>query len=305
MYRFSSPLPTLSDSHHRIKTPSLTAKAAIRFPSLGLVWRKHPHGQALRRSSAIPALFLALVIGAVMATGAEAEDKPYPEILKTIEQQGIRILGEMQVPGGLRAFAAKAGAQPLAIYLTPDNQHVVVGTLVDAYGQDMAEDQLKKMVEQPLSEATWTKLEAATWVRDGNPNAPRVIYTFTDPNCPYCNRFWLAARPWIESGKVQLRHVMVGVIRQDSPAKAAAILQAKSPEDALMENERKHADGGIAPLDRVDDHTTRQLERNAALMTELGFGGTPAIVFKGADGTVDTFASLPSDAQMEVLLGPK
>lgn len=177
-----------------------------------------------------------------MATGAEAEDKPYPEILKTIEQQGIRILGEMQVPGGLRAFAAKAGAQPLAIYLTPDNQDVVVGTLVDAYGQDMAEDQLKKMVEQPLSEATWTKLEAATWVRDGNPNAPRVIYTFTDPNCPYCNRFWLAARPWIESGKVQLRHVMVGVIRQDSPAKAAAILQAKSPEDALMENERKHAD---------------------------------------------------------------
>ncbi|WP_377274045.1 thiol:disulfide interchange protein DsbG [Rhizobium sp. R86522] len=240
-----------------------------------------------------------------MATGAEAEDKPYPEILKTIEQQGIRILGEMQVPGGLRAFAAKAGAQPLAIYLTPDNQHLLVGTLVDAYGQDMAEDQLKKMVEQPLSEASWTKLEAATWVRDGNPNAPRVIYTFTDPNRPYCNRFWLAARPWIESGKAQLRHVMVGVIRQDSPAKAAAILQSKSPKDALMENERKHADGGIAPRASVDDHMTRQLERNAALMTELGFGGTPPIVFKGADGTVDTFPGLPSDAQMEVLLGPK
>ncbi|MCZ7935083.1 hypothetical protein O9X90_22405 [Agrobacterium leguminum] len=43
-----------------------------------------------------------------------------PEILRSIELQGIRILGEMDVPGGLRGFAAKAGAQPIAIYLTPD-----------------------------------------------------------------------------------------------------------------------------------------------------------------------------------------
>lgn len=252
-----------------------------------------------------PAIHLALLMGATLATSAKAEDKAYPEILDTIEQQGIRILGEMQVPGGLRAFAAKAGAQPLAIYLTPDNQHVVVGTLVDAQGQDIAEDQLKKMAEQPLSEAAWTKLETATWVQDGDPEAPRIIYTFTDPNCPYCNRFWLAARPWIESGKVQLRHVMVGVIRQDSPAKAAAILQASSPEDALAENERKHGDGGIAPLGTVDSDTTEKLDRNAALMTELGFGGTPAIVFKTHDGKIDSFAGMPSDAQLQMLLGPK
>lgn len=195
--------------------------------------------------------------------------------------------------------------QPLAIYLTPDNQHVVVGTLVDAYGQDMAEDQLKKMVEQPLNEAAGTKLEAATWVQDGDPDAPRVIYTFTDPNCPYCNRFWLAARPWIESGKIQLRHVMVGAISQDSPAKAGAILQASSPEGTLTENERKHADGGIAPLGSVDGDTTGKLDRNAALLTEFGFGGTPAIVFKGSDGKIDSFAGMPSEAHMEALLGPK
>lgn len=261
--------------------------------------------RALQRPMQVAAVPLALLMGVVMATGAEAEDKAYPEILKTIEQQGIRILGEMQVPGGLRSFAAKAGAQPLAIYLTPDHQHVVVGTLVDAYGQDMAEEQLKKMVEQPLSEASWTKLEAAAWVQDGDPDAPRIVYTFTDPNCPYCNRFWLAARPWIESGKIQLRHLMVGVIRQDSPAKAAAILQAKSPQEALTENERKHADGGIHPLDTIDGDTAAKLDRNATLMTELGFGGTPAIVFKTEEGKIDTFAGMPSEAQMGTLLGPQ
>ncbi|MCQ2006288.1 thiol:disulfide interchange protein DsbG [Rhizobium sp. NRK18] len=261
--------------------------------------------KALQRSRPFPAIPVALLLGVIMAASAEAEDKAYPEILKTIEQQGIRILGEMQVPGGLRGFAAKAGSQPLAIYLTPDNQHVVVGTLVDAYGQDMAEQQLKQMVEQPLTEAAWTKLEASTWVQDGDADAPRIVYIFTDPNCPYCNRFWLAARPWIDSGKVQLRHVMVGVIRQDSPAKAAAILKAKSPEEALAENERKHADGGIRPLDSVDGDTAAKLDRNATLMTDLGFGGTPAIVFKTGEGKIETYAGMPSETQMEGILGPK
>jgi thiol:disulfide interchange protein DsbG len=257
------------------------------------------------RSRPLAAMPLMMLTGAALATSAAAQDKAYPDILHTIEQQGIRILGEMQVPGGLRAFAAKAGSQPLAIYLTPDNQHVVVGTLVDADGQDMAAEQLKKMLEQPLDDAAWTKLEAATWVQDGDPNAPRLIYTFTDPNCPYCNRFWLAARPWIETGKVQLRHVMVGVIRRDSLTKAAAILQARSPQEALTQNERNHADGGIAPLDMIDEKTSGKLDRNASLMTELGFGGTPAIVFKTQDGKIGTYAGMPSAAQLEQMLGPR
>ncbi|WP_454686429.1 thiol:disulfide interchange protein DsbG [Agrobacterium leguminum] len=228
-----------------------------------------------------------------------------PAILRSIELQGINILGEMDVPGGLRGFAAKAGAQPIAIYLTPDNKHVVVGTLVDATGQDMAAAQMKKMVEKPILEDGWNQLSQSTWVQDGKADAPRIVYTFTDPNCPYCNKFWQAARPWINSGKVQLRHIMVGVIRQDSPAKAAAILEARSPSEALKENELKHKDGGIAPLQSVKEQTTASLDHNANLMTELGFGGTPAIIFKKADGAIGTVAGMPQDSALEMILGPR
>ncbi|MBJ6722705.1 thiol:disulfide interchange protein DsbG [Bacillus sp. PR5] len=266
----------------------------------------------LSRIVQLGSLILPLVINAPFTSTASAQSNDpalqgddYPEILRTIQQQGIKILGPMQVPGGLRAFAAKAGSQPLAIYLTPDNQHVIVGTLVDAQGQDMAQDQLKKMVEQPIVEAEWKKLEASAWVQDGNPSAPRIVYTFTDPNCPYCNSFWLTSRPWIASGKVQLRHVIVGVIRQDSPAKAAAILQAASPEQALTENERNHKNGGISPLASIEASVTAKLESNAALMTELGFGGTPAIVYRQEDGTIDSIAGLPQEAGLETILGPK
>ncbi|UXS05590.1 thiol:disulfide interchange protein DsbG [Agrobacterium tumefaciens] len=189
----------------------------------------------------LAALLLSTVFpGGSGAQGADTAAQDLPQILRSIENQGIKILGEMKVPGGLRAFAAKAGAQPLAIYLTPDNEHVVFGTLVDANGQDMATAQLKEIVEKPILEAGWNELQNATWVADGKDDAIHVVYTFTDPNCPYCNKFWQAARPWVESGKVQLRHIMVGVIRPDSAAKAAAILEADTPTMALTENELKH-----------------------------------------------------------------
>src|SRR3546814_8987929 len=60
---------------------------------------------------------------------------------------------------------------------------------------------------------------------------------FSDPNCPYCNMFWKQARPWVESGKVQLRHIMVGMLRADSAGKSAALLSAKDPRAALNEHE--------------------------------------------------------------------
>ena len=81
-------------------------------------------------------------------------------------------------------------------------------------------------------------MENSTWIADGNADAPRIIYMFSDPNCPYCNMFWKQARPWVESGKVQLRHIMVGMLRADSAGKSAALLSAKDPQAALNEHGR-------------------------------------------------------------------
>ncbi|SPZ48381.1 disulfide isomerase/thiol-disulfide oxidase [Agrobacterium tumefaciens] len=73
-----------------------------------------------RRHACISALLITLVASPVTAVPSQAQEvsKELPPILKSIELQGLKILGEMDVPGGLRAFAAKAGSQPLAIYLT-------------------------------------------------------------------------------------------------------------------------------------------------------------------------------------------
>ncbi len=130
----------------------------------------------------------------------------------------------------------------------------------------------------------WTKLEASAWVRDGKADAPRVVYTFSDANCPYCHKFWEAARPWVDAGKVQLRHIMVGVIREDSPAKAAAILSARDPSAALLENEHQFDRGGIKALPNISREIAGKLDANQVLMLEMGFQGTPGILFQDAQG---------------------
>lgn len=127
--------------------------------------------------------------------GLAAQAKDWPAPIKAIEAQGVEVIGTFEAPGGLTGYAGQKS--------------------------------LEKLVSKPMTERVWTQLEQSTWIGDGKSNAPRTVYTFTDPNCPFCNKFWNDARPWIASGKVQLRYVMVAILGATSPGKAAALLAAK------------------------------------------------------------------------------
>lgn len=228
-----------------------------------------------------------------------------PAPIKGLEKLGFDVVSEFDAPGGLRGFAGVVGGQqPAAAYLTPDGKHVVVGSLFDAQGNDVGRDLLTAKVAGPMTTKIWSQLENSAWVGDGKADAPRVIYTFSDANCPYCHRFWDAARPWVDAGKVQLRHIMVGVIREDSPGKAAAIIGAKDPSAALLENEHGFDRGGIKPV-AISADVGRKLEANQALMVELGFQGTPGILFKDAEGNVQRRSGMPQGNDLELMFGPR
>lgn len=234
---------------------------------------------------------------------AQAQERPAP--IQTLEKQGLEVMGEFDAPSGLTGYAGLAGQNPIAVYVTEDGQHALVGSLINAKGEDVGAEAVKEMVMKPMTERSWDKLEASTWIADGKATAPRVVYTFSDPNCPYCNQFWEAARPWVESGKVQLRHVMVGVIREDSANKVAAMLAASSPEAALTKNEHGFANGGIKPDATVPAGVRKKLDSNELLMLELGFQGTPGILFLDADGLLQRRAGMPRPEDMTTVLGPR
>src|SRR5699024_1334781 len=139
--------------------------------------------------------------------------------------------------------------RPIAIYVTSDKQHALVGTLIDAEGNDLSSEQVGNPDDKPGLDEVWSDLEETDWVADGADDAPRTVYMFTDPNCPYCHQFWELARPWVEAGKVQVRHILVGILKPDSMPKAAAILSAKDPAARLEEAEKHYDDGGIEAMD--------------------------------------------------------
>jgi thiol:disulfide interchange protein DsbG len=108
-----------------------------------------------------------------------AAGEPEAPALKALEAQGLTIHGPLDVPGGLKAFAASIETQAVAVYVMPDPDYVVIGTLIDAQGASVAEEELQAIVSAPLGQESWVLLEAADWVADGGPGAARIVYVFT------------------------------------------------------------------------------------------------------------------------------
>lgn len=250
-----------------------------------------------------------LAISLTFVAGCSQADNPdLPATLQALEKQGLTVIEEFDVGGEgrgeVRAFAGVAGDQPVAVYLLSGGS-AIVGTRVNANGEAVDEPMLLELVAKPMGEQTWARLEAANWVLDGAADAPRVVYTFSDPNCPYCNRFWETARPWIDSGKVQLRHLLVGIIKEDSPTKVAAILDADDPSAALLENERRFAEGGVAPAQTVSAEVQAVLDANQMLMVSQGFRGTPGIIVRDENGLIQKYNGMPQPDALADVLGPR
>ena len=248
--------------------------------------------------------FFAAVPFLLMSAYSQAQNKERPAVIQALEAQGLDVIKEFDVGGGLRAFATAAGDRPIAVYVTSDGK-AIVGTRVDAKGESIDEKTLQNLVAKPMDDKAWAQLESAKWVQDGKADAPRIIYAFSDANCPYCHKFWEAARPWVEAGKVQLRHVLVGVIKEDSPAKAAAILGAKDASAAFAENERNFDRGGIKPAKNTPDDVLETLEAHKMLMFSMGFRGTPGIAVRERDGQVKKFNGMPQGGDLAEVLGPR
>lgn len=246
---------------------------------------------------------LALAGAVVLALPAAAATEALPPVIQTLQKQGLSEVHEFKVGAGLRGFAGFAADQPVAIYVTSDGD-AIVGSRVNAEGDSVDSKTLDELVAKPMSTKVWKQLDQAAWFRDGSADAPRVIYAFMDANCPYCHQFYEAARPWVKAGKVQLRHIMVGVIRADSKPKAAAILSAADPAAAMAQNEKTFGDGGIRPAPNVPKEVGQKIDANQDLMVELGFRGTPGILYQDKDGLVQRIGGLPPQDELAKVLGP-
>ncbi|MFG6668599.1 thiol:disulfide interchange protein DsbG [Halomonas sp. HNIBRBA4712] len=246
--------------------------------------------------------FVALLTGAYLAP-ALASESTLPAPVQALRDQGLTIHERFDAPGGLTGFGASAQGQEVIVYLTPDGEHAVIGTLYDSEGENLTEQQLEAAVRVPLEAQTWQSLEQSHWIQDGDENAPRTIYMFTDANCTYCKRLWRQTRPWVDAGQVHIRHIMVGILAPSSPALAATILAADDPTAALT----AHSEG--EPLEPAAQarEIEEQVYTNNQLFEELGLVATPTTAFKREtdDGLIrlDRIEGLPSNARLVEMMG--
>ena len=250
-------------------------------------------------------LSMTTLLGAALLQSAVVQAEELPAAIQKIEAKGAKVMGSFDAPNGMRGYAAQYQNRGMALYLTPDGKSVIVGNLYDADGNDLSLAPLQKLVYEPMAKQVWANFEKSNWIADGSNDAPRTVYLFSDPNCPYCNMFWEQARPWVESGKVQLRHIMVGIIREDSPAKSAALLAASDPKKALHDHEKAGKASTLKPLNKIPANIQTKLDANAQLMVDLDVAATPAIFYLDEQGNLQQQQGAPSPDKLAKILGPK
>lgn len=132
----------------------------------------------------------------------------------------------------------------------------------------------------------WESLSHSDYIQSGH-SGP-VVYDFFDPNCIYCAESYKSELTSTQTGKLTVRYIPVGFLTPSSFGKAAAIMEAKDPVEALamdMAGEVNGDTGGIAgiePRPSVRD----AIERNESLLRETGVDIVPDLVFRLPDGHV-------------------
>ncbi|MGA0421904.1 thiol:disulfide interchange protein DsbG [Escherichia coli] len=127
----------------------------------------------------------------------------------------------------------------------------------------------------------WQRMEQSHWLLDGKEDAPVIVYVFAQhPFCRYCKQFWQQARPWVDSGKVQLRTLLVGVIKRRKPGDSSGnSCPSKDPAKTWQQYEASDGKLKLNVPANVSTEQMKVLSDNEKLMDDLGANVTPAVSF--------------------------
>ncbi|WP_137925044.1 thiol:disulfide interchange protein DsbG [Cupriavidus sp. 2SB] len=253
----------------------------------------------------LSAIFLFAVMTATAATPKESR------LFDILHNRGISVLRPIASQGGLHAWAAESDGRPIAIYQAPDGEHVVIGTMLDMAGRETSKAEVIAAVRVALSQALTEKLAGTTWIADGRTDAPRIVYVFTDLNCESCFKFWLDARPWVDSGKVQLRHILVGLRGVESAGRVAGVLTAADPsstflrqmDECAMRAVRPHLPWTFhceMPAAAATEVVQHQIEANMRVLRQFGFNELPALVWIDGHNKLRRQIGVPEDTLMGI-----
>ncbi len=151
----------------------------------------------------------------------------------------------------------------------------------------------------------WQALDHAHYIQEGQKGP--VVYAFFDPDCPYCHVLYGELQKPIAAGQLRVRFIPVAILFPSSVGKAAAILQAKDPRQALQENETHFGTSGGEPSGGIaavapDALAQRELRYNENLLEMAGSNAVPFLIYRDRNGQMGFVAGLPRKGDWPALL---
>lgn len=255
----------------------------------------------------IKVMFAALLMVAFSGSALAAKKVKPPAMLKEAVEAGqLSIHNEFTVTKGLRGLVVQEGREFFLVYETADG-YLVQGSIFSPTGENLTEIHLSKLPEKDATEpyAALEDLPAENLVIEGPMSAKRHVYIIVDLNCVYCYMLWKATRPYLEKyDDVQIRWVVVAMLRKDSETKALHVFESDKPLETFTyyksNFERKiqgKADGS--------DKAKRIVAANTNLMRTMGYSGTPAVVYPDGEGIAREIKGMPKLPKLADVMGKK
>ncbi len=240
-----------------------------------------------------------------------------PLALRQTVQNGAKILKTFPAAGGFNGHILQTAPRHYSVvYTEPNNEDVlVVGTLLNGKGENLTSRYLDEYAPKVNYDEYSSRVMTARQVVSGSSkNNVQDIYVFMDPNCIFCHLLWKALTPYERHG-LRVHWIPVGFLKKDSFGKAAALLDASNPTTTLNAMETGYIENTesafIEPEVDIPGETSKELISNKGLFDELGFAGTPAILYRDHSGhwqslqgmprlsTLSTVLSLPLQPEMD------
>lgn len=233
-----------------------------------------------------------LALASNLAIAAPDSKVKVPKQIKAgIDSGGVTLESSFPVGDALNGLVLKTNNRYDIVYTTKDGKYVIVGNLFDEAGKKLSQVHAERYIPKPDYTKLYNQLEKSTYIQEGSDNA-NAVYVFFDVNCVFCHYIWKASQAYIKAGAT-IRWVPVAILRQDSLTKAAAILEADNPLAVFAEQSSKFSTGGIKGKVDVSGSTRNKLDANKNLMSDFGLGGTPAVLYKDAQGKVRIVEGMP------------
>lgn len=220
----------------------------------------------------------------------------------SLKKFGFKIIKKFDVRDNITGYALTHSGQPITAYGVAGSDLLMIGDLVTQDGINLSEVHRNDYINANIAEAGWSLLQDASYIVDQDVTDAPVLYTVTDPNCPYCLKLWENTRELVEGKNVEIRHVVVGILGEDSRNKAAALLGAENPVELMDAYLTGKSQGEEIDLPKGSEDAYAQVEKNNSLMREAGISGTPTSFIKMPDGSVEMLnGAVPAERIQELL----